>query len=513
MKKTTTKTTEKETTKKLPKKAVKVTTEKLVKKAGEKKRILFAAFEAVPFSKTGGLGDVAGSLPGKIKNDEFDVRVILPKLGSIPKEYADRMKYVTDFTVNLGWRNVYCGLFTLRKNGVTYYFLDNEFYFYRNNPYGEFDDGERIAFFSKAVLEAIRYFSPKFLPDIIHCNDWHTALVPVFLREFYMGVSGFENIKIVFTIHNLKFQGQYDKFVLGDILGLSDRPSGGQLIHDDAVNYLQGAVIYADAVTTVSPTYAEEICAPEFGEGLEGLFQSRKYKLSGIINGINQDDINPEKDKNIPATYTKDHREGKALCKAALQKELGFDVNPEIPLYVTVSRLTMQKGANLLNDLLGEFTKREMQFAVLGTGDRAFEDSFKSMASFAPKKFGCRIMFSEKLSRLFYAGADFFLMPSLFEPCGLAQMMAMRYGTLPIVRETGGLKDTVKGYWDYGADANGFSFKDFDDNGLKTAVDASLQLWYDDKKTWNKLQENAMTADFGWEKSAEKYRELYRSLF
>ena len=478
----------------------------------KKKKVLFAAFEAVPFTKTGGLGDVAGSLPAKIKNEEYDVRVILPKLSAIPEEYQSKMKYVTNFEVNLGWRNSYCGLFTLRTGGITYYFIDNEYYFYRNNIYGEFDDGERVAFFSKAILESIRYFSPKFMPDIIHCNDWHTALVPVFLHEFYRGVEDFDKIKTVFTIHNLRFQGQYDKFVIGDILGLDKFPSSGQLIHDDAANYLQGAVIYADAVTTVSPTYADEICLPGCGEGLHGLFQSRKYKLSGILNGINTDDVNPEKDKRIAAKYSKDDLSGKAKCKAKLQEELGFDVDPDIPLYVMVSRLTVQKGANLIDDLLGEFAQKKMQFAVLGTGDGKYEYSFMSMADFAPKSFACRIMFSEKLSRMFYSGADAFIMPSQFEPCGLAQMMAMRYGTLPIVRETGGLKDTVKGYWDYGTEANGFSFKDFDDNALRTAVDSTLDLWYNDHETWDKLVENAMSEDFGWENSAEKYRNLYKSL-
>lgn len=484
----------------------------MAKTTTKKKKVLFAAFEATPFTKTGGLGDVAGSLPKNIKNDEYDVRVILPKLSAIPEEYVSKMKFVTNFEVPLGWRNVYCGLFTLRMKGMTYYFLDNEYYFHRNNIYGEYDDGERVAFFSKAVLESIRYFSPKYMPDIIHCNDWHTALIPVFLGEFYMQVKGFQNIKTVFTIHNLRFQGQYDKFVIGDVLGLDKHSSSGQLIHDDAVNYLQGAVIYSDAVTTVSPTYADEICTPEFGEEQHGLFQSRKYKLTGIINGINKDDINPETDKRIVANYSRNDLSGKAKCKAHLQKELGFEVNPDIPLYVMVSRLTVQKGANLIDDLLGEFAQRKMQFAILGTGDGKFEYSFMSMAEFVPKNFACRIMFSEKLSRMFYSGADAFMMPSQFEPCGLAQMMAMRYGTLPIVRETGGLKDTVKGYWDYGAEANGFSFKDFDDNALRTTVDSTLDMWYNDRDTWNKLVDNAMSADFGWENSAEKYRELYRSL-
>lgn len=477
-----------------------------------KKKILFAAFEATPFSKTGGLGDVAGSLPSYIKNDEYDVRVILPKLSAIPEEFQNKMKYVCNYQVPLGWREQYCGLFKLRKGNVTYYFLDNEYYFKRDKVYGDFDDGERVAFFSKAVLETVRYIGANFMPDIIHCNDWHTALIPVFLHEHYRNALGFSKIKTVFTIHNLKFQGQYDKFVTGDILGLENSPAGPQMIHDDAVNYMQGAVIYADAVTTVSPTYAEEICTRVYGEGLEGLFQSRKYKLSGIINGIDVKDINPETDKRIARNFTAEDLSGKEECKLKLQEELGFEQNKDIPLFVMVSRLTVQKGANLIKELLGEFKDKEMQFAILGTGDKEFEVAFNGMAGYAPDKFAARIMFSEPLSRRFYAGADAFLMPSKFEPCGLAQMMAMRYGTLPIVRETGGLKDTVKGYWDMGEQATGFSFKDFDVNGLRNAVNCALDLWYNKPDTWKKLQQNAMLADYGWAASAQKYRDLYAKL-
>ena len=477
-----------------------------------KKKILFAAFEATPFSKTGGLGDVAGSLPSYLKNDEYDVRVILPKLGAIPEEYHKKMKYVTNYEVPLGWRNSYCGLFTLRKGNITYYFLDNEYYFKRDKIYGEYDDGERVAFFSKAVLETIRYIGSNFMPDIIHCNDWHTALIPVFLHEHYRDALGFNRIKTVFTIHNLKFQGQYDRYVIGDVLGLQNSPAGPQMIHDDAVNYMQGAVIYADAVTTVSPTYAKEICTKEYGEGLDGLFRSRSYKLSGIINGIDISDINPSTDKKIPYNFNSSDLTGKLNCKAELQKELGFEVNPDIPLFVMVSRLTVQKGANLIAELFNEFSERKMQLAILGTGDKEYENAFRSMNDSRPDKFASRIMFNEPLSRRFYAGADAFLMPSQFEPCGLAQMMAMRYGTLPIVRETGGLKDTVKGYWDYGDEANGFSFKDFDTNAIRSTVDSALTIWYEDRFLWNKLQQNALHTDFSWENSAQKYREIYNNL-
>ncbi len=477
-----------------------------------KTKVLFAAFEAVPFIKTGGLGDVAGSLPAYIRNDEFDARVILPLLNTIPQEYRSKMRYVENYEVKLGWRSQYCGLFTLRKGGVTYYFLDNEYYFKRGSVYGEFDDGERVAFFSSAVLETIRHISRNFAPDILHCNDWHTALIPVFLRELYRGEALYDRIKTVFTIHNLKFQGQYNKYMVGDVLGLHTTPAAGQMNHNDAVNFLQGAVIYSDAVTTVSPTYAEEICTAKYGEQLEGLFESRKYKLSGIINGIDRKNYDPASDKAIAVHFDAENLDRKTENKLALQRELGLREDPDVPLFAMVSRLTQQKGANLIAGLLPEFAERNMQVAVLGTGDRQFEEAIGSFAAAHPENFAAKITFNEPLSRRFYASADVFLMPSEFEPCGLAQMISMRYGTLPLVRETGGLKDTVKGYWNYGEEANGFSFRDFDMNGLRTTVDLALDLWYNHKETWDKMQQNAFNENFGWEESAEQYRKLYKGL-
>ena len=480
--------------------------------ADNKKKVLFAAFEAVPFIKTGGLGDVAGSLPAHIRNDEYDARVILPLLNSIPQQYREKMRFVKSYNVPLGWRSQYCGLFTLRKGGVTYYFLDNEYYFKRAAVYGEFDDGERVAFFSKAVLETINQISKNFAPDILHCNDWHTALVPVYLRELYRGTELYDRIKTVFTIHNLRFQGQYSKDLIWDVLGLGGTPAEWQLIHDDAVNFLQGAVIYSDAVTTVSPTYAEEICTYRYGEGLDGLFESRKYKLSGIINGIDRASYDPEKDPVIPANFSADSIEKKTQDKLALQREFGLTEDPSVPLFVMVSRLTTQKGANLVADLLTEFEARNMQLAILGTGDYVFEKAFSDFVVWRGDRFAARITFDEPLSRRMYAGADVFLMPSDFEPCGLAQMISMRYGTLPLVRETGGLKDTVDGYWDAGENANGFSFKDFDTTGLLNTVDLALDLWNENPEVWNKLRLNAMAMNYGWDESAEKYRQLYSSL-
>ena len=478
----------------------------------EKKKVLFAAFEATPFIKTGGLGDVAGSLPAYIKSDDYDCRVILPLLATIPEEYKSRMKYIENYEVPLGWRNEYCGLFTLRQGGVMYYFLDNEYYFNRWQVYGEFDDGERVAFFSKAVLETIAHIERNFAPDILHCNDWHTALVPVFLKEHYNGLETYDRIKTVFTIHNLKFQGQFSRDMVGDVLGLRDTPADGQMLHDDAVNFLQGAVIYSDAVTTVSPTYAWEICTPQYGEKLEGLFGSRSYKLSGIINGIDTKSFDPAADKAIAVNYDAESIQKKAEDKLALQRELGLNEDPDVPIFAMVSRLTQQKGANLIAELLPAFRERYMQLVVLGTGEYGFEHAIGDFAYHNPDSFAARITFNEPLSRRIYAGADVFLMPSEFEPCGLAQMISMRYGTLPLVRETGGLKDTVWGYWDAGEEANGFSFKDFNAEGLCNAVDLALNLWFEHKDVWARLQQNAMALNYGWSESAAKYRELYDSL-
>ena len=400
-----------------------------------------------------------------------------------------------------------------RSDGETStYFLDNEYYFDRRQVYGEFDDAERVAFFSKAVLETVRYIEKNFRPDIIHCNDWHTALIPVYLKELYKDDPLFEQIRTVFTIHNLKLQGMFSSHVTGDVCGLGGTPAEEEMRHFDTVNFLKGAVIYSDAVTTVSPTYAEEICTARYGEGLEGLFQEMHSKLSGLINGIDLDNYDPETDKAIAVNYNGKTLGKKVQNKLALQRELGLEEDPDVPLFAMVSRLTTQKGANLIAELMPEFRERKMQLAVLGTGEYLYEHAIADFAYHNQSRFAARIAFDEKLSRRYYAGADVFLMPSDFEPCGLAQMIFMRYGTLPLVRETGGLKDTVKGYWDYGNTANGFSFKDFDANGLRSAVDLAIDLWFGQKETWAELQMNAIGTHFGWEESAGKYRELYDSL-
>ena len=472
-----------------------------------KRKILFASFEAVPFIKTGGLGDVAGSLPPALCDEENEVRVVLPKLASLPVQFVEQLRFVKSFTVPLSWRNQYCGLFELRYQGVIWYFLDNEYYFFREEPYGCFDDGERMAFFAKAVCECMMHL-PDFFPDVLHCNDWHCALAPVFLREQYRGMASYERVRTVFTIHNLKFQGIYDRAGLGDILGLAEVPAAeNQLCADANLNYLRGAVCYADRVTTVSPTYAREICTAEFGEGLETLFQRRQSVLSGILNGIDNESYDPATDGQLCKNYTEPS--GKAANKAVLQKLLGLRQEPETPLFVMVSRLTEQKGVDLLCALLPRIKDMGVQLAVLGTGEKRFERALTLAALDSEGCIATRMEFSEPLSRLFYAGGDILLMPSRFEPCGLSQMIAMRYGTVPLVRYTGGLRDSVTEA--DGESGTGFGFEDCSAEALYAAMERAKAL-YSDKAAWEALTRRDMAQRFGWERSAESYRALYKEL-
>lgn len=473
--------------------------------------ILFTAFEAAPFVKTGGLGDVAGSLPYYIASDNFDIRMILPKLSAIPEEYSSKMEFLCDFNVQLGWRNQYCGLFKLVRNGLTIYFLDSEYYFKRPKVYGEFDDGERVAFFSKAVLEAIPHLEG-FEPDIIHANDWHTALVPVFLRELYMRKKIYKKIRTVFTIHNLKFQGNYDPFMIGDVLGLHKTPAAGQLLSNGRLNYLKGACMYSDIVTTVSPSYAREICTDYYGEGLNWLFAQRADSLVGILNGIDYKAFDPASDPAIAAGYSAENPAGKAKCKAALQKELGLPVKAKTPLFCLVSRLTEQKGMDLVNYILPEMARRDMQFAVLGVGDYKYEEALSYYAKACPDKIAACLKFNEDLSHRFFAGGDVLLMPSRFEPCGLSQMMAMRYGTLPLVRETGGLRDSVVPYNRFTSEGTGFSFANFNAHELLGTIDLAIDVFKNNKSNWQTMQNAAMNADFSWTASAKKYQRMYLDL-
>lgn len=479
--------------------------------SSKKMQIVFASAECAPFVKTGGLGDVAGSLPAALVRAGAEVIVMVPKYATIKDEYKAQMEHFSDFYVSLGWRNEYCGLEKLEHDGVTYMFIDNERYFARDYPYGFFDDGERFAFFSKAITESLQHLPAGFECDILHCNDWQTALAPVFLREFYQGLPLYDRVKTVFSIHNVAFQGQFSDTVMEDILGVAHIPAAASQLRCDAcsVNYMLGALRYADAITTVSPTYANEIQTPEFGEGLDGVLRERSYALQGILNGIDVAGFDPATDKRIAANYTVEDRSGKAVCKAKLQEELGLEVRDDRPLMVMVTRLTRQKGMDLVMYALDRILAGGVQVAVLGTGDRDYEDGLRYFQDKYPGTMAARIEFDPALSQRMYAAADMFLMPSKFEPCGLSQIIAMRYGTLPIVRETGGLKDTVQPYNEFTGEGTGFSFSNFTGDEMGDAVFRAARLFWDNRDAWNQLVTQAMSQDFSWTRSADKYLDLY----
>lgn len=479
--------------------------------SSKKMQIVFASAECAPFVKTGGLGDVAGSLPAALVRAGAEVIVMVPKYATIKDEYKAQMEHFADFYVSLGWRNEYCGLEKLEHDGVTYMFVDNERYFARDYPYGFFDDGERFAFFSKAITESLQHLPEGFECDILHCNDWQTALAPVFLREFYQGLPLYDRVKTVFSIHNVAFQGQFSDTVMEDILGVAHIPAAATQLRCDAcsINYMLGALHYADAITTVSPTYAGEIQTPEFGEGLDGVLRERSYALQGILNGIDVAAFDPATDKRIAANYTVDDRSGKAVCKAKLQEELGLEVRDDRPLMVMVTRLTRQKGMDLVMYALDRILSGGVQVAVLGTGDRDYEDGLRYFQDKYPGTMAARIEFDPALSQRMYAAADMFLMPSKFEPCGLSQIIAMRYGTLPIVRETGGLKDTVIPYNEFTGEGTGFSFSNFNGDEMGDAVFRAARLFWDNREAWNQLVTQAMSQDFSWTRSADKYLDLY----
>lgn len=479
--------------------------------SSKKMQIVFASAECAPFVKTGGLGDVAGSLPAALVRAGAEVIVMVPKYATIKDEYKAQMEHFADFYVSLGWRNEYCGLEKLEHDGVTYMFVDNERYFARDYPYGFFDDGERFAFFSKAITESLQHLPAGFECDILHCNDWQTALAPVFLREFYQGLPLYDRVKTVFSIHNVAFQGQFSDTVMEDILGVAHIPAAATQLRCDAcsINYMLGALHYADAITTVSPTYANEIQTPEFGEGLDGVLRERSYALQGILNGIDVAGFDPATDKRIAANYTVEDRSGKAVCKAKLQEELGLEVRDDRPLMVMVTRLTRQKGMDLVMYALDRILAGGVQVAVLGTGDRDYEDGLRYFQDKYPGTMAARIEFDPALSQRMYAAADMFLMPSKFEPCGLSQIIAMRYGTLPIVRETGGLKDTVIPYNEFTGEGTGFSFSNFNGDEMGDAVFRAARLFWDNRDAWNQLVTQAMSQDFSWTRSADKYLDLY----
>jgi starch synthase len=475
-------------------------------------KILFAAFEADPFAKTGGLGDVCGSLPAALNTAGCDTRVILPKFKTIAQAYQDAMCPVADFRVNLSWRNQYCGIETLTHQNVTYYFVDNEYYFKRDRLYGYDDDGERIAFFSMAVLACLPYL-PDFFPQILHCHDWHASLVPVYLRELFNTEAQYRDIKTVFTIHNLKFQGIFPLSYIAEVLGLQAYPDAvRQLTQFDTINYLRGALNYSDRITTVSPTYADEICTEFYGERAQDILTRRRNILSGILNGIDSTKYNPAADTHICQSYDADSYEKKLENKTYLQAELGLEAQPDIPLLVLVSRLTEQKGLTLLLQILEALMTEPLQLAVLGVGDKKYEEAFGYFAQRYPGRFAARFVFDEGFSQKFYAGADMLLIPSLFEPCGLTQMIAMRFGTLPIVRETGGLRDSVKPYNQHTGEGNGFSFHNFAASELLDTIRAAVHLYSSNRAAWNTMAKRAMAEDFSWNASAKKYMTLYQGL-
>lgn len=472
-------------------------------------KVIFAAFEASPFMKTGGLGDVAGALPRYLNDIGVDTRLIMPLFSSIRDEYRRDMKKIAEFTVPFSWRNQYLGIYELKYKNTIIYFLDNEYYFKRDKAYGYFDDGERIAFFSKALLESLEYID--FDPNILHLNDWHTALSAVYLREMYQGLEKFRKMKTIFTVHNLKFQGKFDPKMLADPLDLDRYPDAKrQLLQKDAVNFMMGALNYVDYITTVSPTYAEEVKNSFFGEGLEEIFNRRASIFRGIVNGIDYDAYNPETDKNLFLNYDIKNLENKKKNKIGLQRELGLKEDENVCMIGLVSRLTDQKGMDLLTAIFEEMINSlQVQFVLLGQGDRKYEDTFRYFENKYKGRVSSSIYFSEERSRRIYAACDLFLVPSIFEPCGLSQLIAMRYLTLPIVRKTGGLKDTVIPYNKFTKEGTGFAFQNINAHELLFTIKEAVSLYYDERETFELLMKNASEKDYSWKTSAEEYKKLY----
>lgn len=474
-----------------------------------KKKVLFVAAEALPYVKTGGLGDVAAALPKALIKEDYDVRVVLPLYFNIPDKFRTTMQYLGCCYVSLAWRYQYCGVFTQKYDGVTYYFIDNEYYFKRNGIYGHYDDAERFAFFSKAVLEALPIMD--FTPDIIHCHDWHTGLTPVYLDVYYRNSPYCKSARTVFTIHNIQFQGKYGADICDDILGLpADKKS--LVLYQNCVNYMKGAIECSNKVTTVSPTYAEEILNSYFSFGLQDILGARKYKLSGIINGIDVETNDPAIDKALFKNYTKDTVADKAANKKGLQQMLNLDQNPDVPVIGMVTRLTEQKGMELIANVFEAILSKGVQMVVLGSGDWKYESLLKDMQKRFPDKLRAVLGFSGDLASKIYAGADIFLMPSKFEPCGLSQMISMRYGTIPVVRETGGLKDTVVPYNGATGEGTGFTFYSYNAHDMLYAIERAVGLYYDYKDDWKKLVQNAMSQDFSWNNICKQYIALYENL-
>lgn len=471
--------------------------------------ILYVASEATPFIKTGGLADVAGSLPISIKKMGHDIRVVLPLHSSIKREYKDQMEKKGEYYVDLNWRRQYVGIMSLKLNDVTYYFLDNKYYFNRNHPYGEFDDGERYAYFSKAATLLPK--EVKFKPDVIHSNDWHTGLVSLFVHEFQKGDKYYSGIKKIFTIHNLKYQGIFPKSILGEVMGVSDEYFDENSIkYYDGINFMKAGIVYSDAINTVSKSYAEEVKYGFFGEGLQGILGYHSGKLTGILNGIDYDVFDPNKDSYIAYNYDVTNIEYKYKNKKNLQKRYKLPQKKDIPVISIVSRLVDMKGLDLVAHILDELLQLDIQIIVLGTGDRKYEEMFKHFQWKYPAKLSANIYFSETEAHQIYAGSDIFLMPSMIEPCGISQLIALRYGTIPIVREVGGLKDTVIPYNKYTKKGNGFTFRNYNAHELLFKVKEALSIYTKQENIWKNIIVQAMKSDNSWKSSSKEYIELYK---
>ena len=474
-------------------------------------KLFFAASEVAPFIKTGGLADVAGSLPNALAKLGHDVRVILPLYSAIPAMWRRQMTFLKSFHFPLSWRNAYCGLFSLAYRGLTYYFIDNEYYFQREGLYGQFDDGERFAYFSRAVVEVPIQLG--WSPDIIHCNDWQTSLVPVYLLEARHREPLLMHTKSVFTIHNIEYQGQFDRNILGDVLGLDESYFREDMLsYYGDVNLVKGAIYAADYITTVSPTYAKELQYAFYAHGLEGVIADNYHKFTGILNGIDMEHNNPATDPFLPAPYSAADPSGKAACKAALQEKLGLNVDPDVPIIACISRLVAHKGYELVTAAFPKILEHYVQFVVLGTGDWGIESFFRMAAQEYPGRVSANLMYSAELASQLYAGADLLLMPSISEPCGLSQMIAMRYGTVPIVRLTGGLKDSVPSYNPTTVTGLGFTFGSITPGDLLGAIDRGLEAYETNRPNWTALMKRGMTTDFSWDQSAAAYEKVYQQV-
>ncbi len=473
-------------------------------------RVLFAASEAVPFIKSGGLADVIGALPKEMAKKGIEPIVVLPKYQDI--NLNDELEYVTSYDIYIGWRKLYCGVFKMERDGVTYYLIDNEMYYKRPGLYGYHDDNERFAYFDFAVLELISHLNLDI--DVLHLHDWQTAMISMLYKERYCYFPGYEDIKVVFTIHNIAYQGKCDPKLLTDLFGLdSYLYYNGNARHDGCLNMMKAAIVYSDVITTVSPTYAQEILTPEFGEGLDTVLELRKYDLYGILNGIDYDINNPATDPNIIANYDVETvKTQKIKNKLELQAEVGLEQDVAMPLIGIVTRLTRQKGLDIILNKIDEIMKEETQVVILGAGDQNYEDALKDVASKYPGRLALQLKYDFGLSCRIYAGTDMFLMPSLFEPCGLSQMMALRYGSVPIVRETGGLKDSVPAYDEESNTGLGFSFVNFNAEEMHDTIRYALHVYYNDKEAWDEIVERGMKTKLDWDRSADEYIKIFQSL-